>query len=160
MSLLSLRTGLRGTEILKLKGTNVDANAGVLHVIAKDGHRTSVRVPADMIAMLQAYVSKLGEPILQTPITGKAFTKNPAAFTFAIKRQRLAPEDGDTLYAITFHTLRHTLASWLAQSGKITMTIYLNHGYRIHISMFFAVFRCFNGTLPAINPISLIYENV
>ncbi|MDR0339727.1 MAG: hypothetical protein LBH65_05560, partial [Desulfovibrio sp.] len=47
MSLLSLRTGLRCTEIFKLKGADVDANAGVLHVIAKGGHRKPVRVPED-----------------------------------------------------------------------------------------------------------------
>jgi integrase len=121
MSLLSLRTGLRCTEIFKLKGADVDANAGVLHVIAKGGRRTPVRVPADMIAMLQAYNKKPGEPIFQAPITGKALTKTPAAFTFAVKRQGLAPEDGDTLYAVTFHTFRHTFASWLAQSGKVTL---------------------------------------
>jgi integrase len=121
MSLLSLRTGLRCTEIFKLKGADVDANAGVLHVIAKGGRRTPVRVPADMIAMLRAYDRKPGEPIFQAPRSGKALTKTPAAFAFAVKRQGLAPEDGDTLYAVTFHTFRHTFASWLAQSGKVTL---------------------------------------
>ncbi|MDR2818931.1 MAG: site-specific integrase [Desulfovibrio sp.] len=121
MSLLSLRTGLRCTEIFKLKGADVDANAGVLHVIAKGGHRKPVRVPEDMIAMLQAYDRKPGEPIFQAPITGKALTKTPAAFGFAVKRLGLAPEDGNTLYAVTFHTLRHTFASWLAQSGKVSL---------------------------------------
>jgi integrase len=90
MSLLSLRTGLRCTEIFKLKGADVDDNAGVLHVIAKGGDRKPVQVPEDMIAMLQAYDRKPGEPIFQAPLTGKAFTKTPAAFT--VKRLGLAPE--------------------------------------------------------------------
>jgi integrase len=94
MALLSLRTGLRCTEIFKLKGQDVDANAGVLHVIAKGGRRTPVRVPADMLAMLQSYNRKPGEPIFQTPVTGEAFTKTPAAFRFAVKRLALTPEDG------------------------------------------------------------------
>jgi integrase len=121
MALLSLRTGLRCTEIFKLTGADVDANAGVLHVIAKGGHRTPVRVPADIISMLQAYERTPGEPIFKTPQTGKALTKTPTAFSFAVKRQGLAPEDGNTLYAVTFHTLRHTFASWLAQSGKVSL---------------------------------------
>jgi integrase len=121
MALLSLRTGLRCTEIFKLTGADVDANSGVLHVIAKGGHRTPVRVPEDMISMLQAYNRKPGEPIFQTPITGKAFTRTPKTFIFAVKRLGLAPEDGNTLYAVTFHTLRHTFASWLAQSGKVSL---------------------------------------
>jgi integrase len=121
MTLLSLRTGLRCTEIFKLKGQDVDANAGVLHIVAKGGHRAPVRVPEDLIAMLQSYNREPGEPIFQAPQTGKAFTKTPAAFAFAAKRLGLAPEDGNSLYAVTFHTLRHTFASWLAQSGKVSL---------------------------------------
>lgn len=121
MALLSLRTGLRATEIFKLRGQDIDANANVLHVIEKGGKRSPVRVPEDITAMLNGYNRAPGEPIFKTPITGKAFTKTPAAFAFAVKRLKLAPEDGDSLYAVTFHTLRHTFASWLAQSGKVTL---------------------------------------
>ena len=121
MALLSLRTGLRATEIFKLKGQDVDPNAGVLHIIGKGGKRAPVRVPADIIATLTAYKRAPGEPLFQTPLTGKAFTKTPAAFSFAVKRLHLVPENGDSLYAVTFHTLRHTFASWLAQSGKVSL---------------------------------------
>jgi integrase len=48
MALLSLRTGLRATEIFKLTGQDVDALADVLYVIAKGGARTAVRIPPDM----------------------------------------------------------------------------------------------------------------
>ncbi|WP_279076161.1 tyrosine-type recombinase/integrase, partial [Bilophila wadsworthia] len=27
----------------------------------------------------------------------------------------------DSLYMVTLHTMRHTFASWLAQSGKVTL---------------------------------------
>ena len=121
MSLLSLRTGLRCTEIFKLTGQDVDENAGILYVIAKGGHRTPVRVPQDIIDMLKSYKRKPGEPIFQTPVTGKAFAKTPAAFNFAAKRLGFTPEDGNSLFAVTFHTLRHTFASWLAQSGKVSL---------------------------------------
>jgi integrase len=121
MALLSLRTGLRATEIFKLKGQDVDSHADVLYVIAKGGSRTAVRIPADIAAMLRAYQRTPGEPLFKTAVTGAAFKKTPPSFGWAIKRLGFASEDGDSLYAVTFHTLRHTFASWLAQSGKVTL---------------------------------------
>jgi integrase len=121
MALLSLRTGLRATEIFKLKGQDVDAHAEVLHIIAKGGIRAAVRIPSDISAMLRDYNRKPGEPLFKTPVTDEAFAKTPPGFCRAAKRLGLAPKDGDPLYAVTFHTLRHTFASWLAQSGKVTL---------------------------------------
>jgi integrase len=121
MALLSLRTGLRATEIFKLKGQDVDALADVLYVIAKGGTRTAMRIPPDIAAMLRDYRSKPGEPLFKTPVTGTAYKKTPPSFGWAVKRLGLAPKDGDSLYAVTFHTFRHTFASWLAQSGKVTL---------------------------------------
>jgi integrase len=120
MALLSLRTGLRATEIFKLKGQDVDANADVLYIIAKGGNRTPIRIPSDIAAMLRAYGRKSGEPLFKTPQNGGAFIQIPPGFRRAVNRLGLAPKDGDSLYAVTFHTFRHTFASWLAQSGDVT----------------------------------------
>lgn len=121
MALLSLRTGLRPTEIFKLRGQDVDANACGLHIIQKGGKRVFVRVPEDMITMLSAYHRKPAEPIFQQPRKKTAFEKTPACFQTAVRKLGLAPEDGDRLYAVTLHTMRHTFASWLAQSGKVSL---------------------------------------
>jgi integrase len=121
MALLSLKTGLRPTEIFKLKEQDIDANAHVLYILAKGGKRVPVRVPADMTALLKAYKRKPVEYIFKTPRKGTPFTKTPACFANAVKKLKLASEDGDSLYAVTLHTMRHTFASWLAQSGKVTL---------------------------------------
>lgn len=121
MALLSLRTGLRPTEIFKLRGQDVDGNACGLHIIQKGGKRVFVRVPKEMIEMLQAYKRRPAEPIFQQPRKKTAFEKTPACFKTAVRKLKLAPEDGDSLYAVTLHTMRHTFASWLAQSGKVTL---------------------------------------
>ena len=121
MALLSLRTGMRATELFKLKGQDVDANADVLYIIAKGKTRTAVRIPEDIAAMLRQYPRKPGEPLFKTPVTGKAFTVIPPGFKRAVRRLGIASQDDDSLYAVTFHTLRHTFASWLAQSGKVSL---------------------------------------
>lgn len=121
MALLSLKTGLRPTEIFKLRGQDVDANALGLHIIQKGGKRVFVRVPEDIIDMLQSYHRKPAEPIFQRPLKKTAFTKTPSCFQTAVQKLGLAPEDGDSLYAVTLHTMRHTFASWLAQSGKVSL---------------------------------------
>ena len=121
MALLSLRTGLRPTEIFKLRGQDVDANASGLYIIQKGGKRVFVRVPEDMIRMLQTYRRKPAEPIFQQPRKKTAFDKTPACFQTSVRKLKLAPEDGDSLYAVTLHTMRHTFASWLAQSGQVSI---------------------------------------
>jgi integrase len=99
----------------------VDVSANVLHIIAKGGRRMPVRIPQDMIAMLKTYKRKPQDQIFSTPQTRAAFEKIPACFGNAVRKLNLAPENGDSLYAVTFHTFRHTFASWLAQSGKVTL---------------------------------------
>ena len=78
MGLLSLRTGLRPTEIFKLRGQDVDGNACGLYIIQKGGKRVFVRVPEDMIRMLQAYTRKPAEPTFQQPRKKTAFEKHPS----------------------------------------------------------------------------------
>ena len=121
MAFLSLKTGLRVTEIFKLRARDIDAHAGIIHITAKGGKIESVQTPDDVITMLLAYGRTGGEYIFQERDTGKAIKRTSDAFTRAVKELGLDTSDGDTHYAVTFHTLRHTFASWLAQSGKVSL---------------------------------------
>jgi integrase len=120
MALLSLRTGLRATEIFKLKGQDVDAYADILYIVEKGGNREAVRVPGDIAAMLRAYARLPREPLFQAR-SGQAVKETPACFNRTVKKLNLGPDDGNSLYAVTFHTFRHTFASWLAQSGRVSL---------------------------------------
>lgn len=121
MVLLSLRTGLRPTEIFKLRGQDVDPNAKGIHILQKGGDRVFVRIPDDMVDMLLGYNRRPQEPIFQHPANKTAFKKTPSCFRTAIRKLNLAHENGDSLYAVTLHTMRHTFASWLAQSGQVSL---------------------------------------
>lgn len=119
--LLSLRTGLRPTEMFRLKGQDIDPNSKVLHIIEKGGKRSPVRVPEDIIAMLLAYNRAPAEPVFQQPRTKMALNSTPASFRKAVECLGLDTKQGDSLYRVTLHTMRHTFASWLAQSGKVSI---------------------------------------
>ena len=62
MALLSLRTGLRPTEIFKLRGQDVDGNACGLYIIQKGGKRVFVRVPEDMSGCSRRIRASLRNP--------------------------------------------------------------------------------------------------
>ncbi len=56
----------------------MDGNACGLYIIQKGVKRVFVRVPEDMIRMLQAYTRKPAEPIFQQPRKKTAFEKHPS----------------------------------------------------------------------------------
>lgn len=120
MAYVSLKTGLRITEIFKLRGQDVDARAGVLHTLSKGGSFDQVGAPSDVIAMLQEYDAGSG---FIFPKRGKPEQRDQVspAFARAVKKVGMNTPGTDSRYWVTFHTFRHTFASWLAQSGKVTL---------------------------------------
>lgn len=121
MAMLSLRTGLRATEIFKLRAQDIDSHAGILHVTSKGGRIDSVPASDEVITMLLSYDRKGNEPIFQERGTGGPVKRISDAFRRAVDKLGLDTSAGESRYAVTFHTLRHTFASWLAQSGKVTL---------------------------------------
>ena len=126
MAWLSLKTGLRSTEIFRLQGADIDINAGVLWITEKGGNRTALHVSRQVIDKLAAYGRQPSEYIFPDRHGGKmthisdTFERvcvelgwNPATPQEKGKR--------DFRKRVWFHTLRHTFASWLAQSGKVTL---------------------------------------
>lgn len=125
MAWLSLKTGLRSTEIFRLTGADVDAQGGVLWVTEKGGRRVAVRVSPDVIAMLARYGRGAGEYIFQARGGGK-LKQISDTFERVCVELKLMPESQeragmDTRKKVWFHVLRHTFASWLAQSGTVTL---------------------------------------
>jgi integrase len=126
MAWLSLKTGLRSTEIFSLTGSDVDMVGGVLWVTEKGGRRIALRVEKDVLNLLSGYQRHAGEYIFKSRNNGK-LKQISDSFERACIELNLMPGDKgerermDKRKKVWFHTLRHSFASWLAQSGTVTL---------------------------------------
>lgn len=126
MTWLSLKTGLRSTEIFRLMGADVDIKGGVLWVTEKGGRRVAVRVVREVLDLLAGYGRGAGEYIFQARGGGK-LKQISDTFERVCIELKLLPEDSDERASmdrrkkVWFHVMRHTFASWLAQSGTVTL---------------------------------------
>lgn len=121
MALLSLKTGLRATEIFALQGQGIDAVAGVLHFRAKGGQQQHVHVDEAIIAMLADYERSPGEHVFQARDGGPLLYGISETFDRVVADLGFNEGVTDSRRKVRFHTLRHTFASWLAQSGQVTL---------------------------------------
>jgi len=134
MSLLSLKTGMRSTEIFDIKGQDVQPIAGVIWFTAKGKKRQFVHASKDVLDMLLSYRRKPSEHIFQAEKNQQRTAKPVAArkdgkirwgisdtFRRAVEALGLNDDVTDRRDIVWFHTWRHTYASWLAQSGKFTL---------------------------------------
>lgn len=121
MALLSLKTGLRATEIFALQGQGIDAVAGVLHFRSKGGQPQHVHVDEAIIAMLADYDRAPGEHVFQARDGGPLLYGISETFDRVVADLGFNEGVTDSRRKVRFHTLRHTFASWLAQSGQVTL---------------------------------------
>lgn len=124
MALLSLSTGLRAGEIFALRAWDLDLENGIVNVSdSKNGQPRKAYVSGDPLEMLRTrkpddpaeYVFRdtwHGERINQVSDTFNRVADPLFNVGISDRRQR-----------VTFHTLRHTFASWLAQRGTSILMI-------------------------------------
>ena len=116
MALLSLHTGARAGEVFKLEWSNVDFNTGVL--MLKETKNTKNR-PAYMTATTRAML--MARPRVNALVfpnrNGEQVVQASDSFNRAIIKLGLNDSITDRLNKVTFHTLRHTFASWLVENG-------------------------------------------
>ncbi len=126
MAWLSLKTGLRSTEIFRLTGADVDILGGVLWVTEKGMRRVAVKVEKAVLETVSKYGRAPEEYIFQGK-GGAKLKEISDTFDRACVACGLTPKDKekkkqqDSRKRVWFHVLRHTFASWLAQSGQVTL---------------------------------------
>ena len=117
LSLLSLTTGMRAGEMLKLRGEHVDLKSRTIRILdPKNGKNRTVYLPDVTIAMFQRLKLKSGRLVF-TNSKGHGFTTISDTFARTVKRLGLNNGITDDRDKVVFHTLRHTFASCLAQDG-------------------------------------------
>jgi integrase len=114
MALISLHTGLRLSELWRIRGQDVAPGAGALTVSGKNGRREAVPLTPEAE---RALLRRPAEP------GAFVFPRGSEPFYRAVRAAGLDPPGADRAHRVVFHTLRHTFASWLAQAGVDLYTI-------------------------------------
>lgn len=123
--LTSLHSGMRYGEVLGLMWTDIDLEKRLVRVSHSKNHRTRyIPMNADLEELFRSLLgrNKSVPFVFANPATGKPYLDVMHAFGRVCRAARL--------HDVTFHTLRHTFASRLAQAGVPLNTIreLLGHG--------------------------------
>ena len=113
----ALNTGLRIGEIFSLRWPSVDLKRGILNVFApKTEKLREVPINSETRKVLEAWwLGKKNEIVFYNPETGKPFVDLKAGFALACGKAKIS--------GVTWHTLRHTFASRLVNTGVDIVTV-------------------------------------
>jgi integrase len=112
IALFAVNTGLRRGEIFNLKVSDVNFSARIVAIMdTKAGKNRTVKLNdvALSVALKKASLTQGHENLFQE--------RAPKVFNRAIRDSGLNDGITDLRSKVTFHTLRHTFASWLVQAG-------------------------------------------
>lgn len=118
MSMVSLRAGLRFGEVASLRWEDVDALAAVLRVVdTKGGKNRSIPMTDDLAAMFADMPKGKPGDLVFPARDGGPHPRISPAFMRTVDALGLNEGITDPRNKLTFHSLRHTCASWLVQAG-------------------------------------------
>lgn len=121
---ISLYTGMRLSEILHLRGQDIDLRSETIMVEGKTGRRTAY-IAEELKKDLERLMPKKPSEYLILSSKGKPYSKPGVSAAFSAIFSALGFNDGvtDNAQRVVFHTLRHTFCSWLAIKGVPLYTI-------------------------------------
>lgn len=118
ISTLSLYSGMRLGEVFALKWRDVDFEHGIITILdSKNGESRPVFITAPIKAVLEEITK--GAPSDNLFVTNQGDSVKFLSNTFGRVIDRLALNEGitDRRQRVSFHTLRHTYASWAVMAG-------------------------------------------
>ena len=124
MGLISLHTGMRASEVFALLWGHVDLDRGVIHVADPKGGAARDAYMTKTLKTLFA-AKKEGKPseLIYQNRDGKPFGEVSKTWLRTIQKLGLNKGIEDRRQKVSFHTLRHTFASWLAIQGTPILEI-------------------------------------
>lgn len=120
IALLSLETGMRMGEVYNMRWRDVDLASSVVNIpTAKGGTDQKVFLPERSMKELRRMGGRKPQEYVFLNAKGTRVTEISNTFQRTVDKMGLNEGAANTVERVTPHTLRHTYASWLAQSGKV-----------------------------------------
>lgn len=117
LTTLLLFTGARFSEVARLTWADVNFNTNLIYFASsKDGNARYIKMSNRVLEVVNTlYKNKINNLVIPT-INGNKYEKMPKEWQIEV--DKLIPgNDNANKDRLTTHSLRHTHASWLAQSG-------------------------------------------
>jgi len=112
-----LNTGLRKSELLNLKWSDIDWKARIIYVLkTKNGKAIEIPINRRLEKILRSIPRHISSEYIFYKKNGKPWKDLRGSLAKAVKKAELEKH-------VTFHTLRHTFASHLAMNGEDLYTI-------------------------------------
>lgn len=131
ITLFSLHTGARASEIFNLRGQDVDFQNGLVALRDTKNKDTRYAPMTEPVRdILQQRMTATPDAYIFTDSSGGKIKEVSNAFQRAVERLGLNDGVTDCRQRVVFHTCRHTFASWLAIQGTPIYTIARLMGHR------------------------------
>ena len=124
IALVSLHCGLRAGEIFNLKGQDLDFEHELINVSdPKNMESRHAFMTQAVKSMLLTHIPTAPSEYVFKDRTGEKIVAVSQAFRRAVDRLKFNEGITDSRQLVTFHSLRHSFASWLALQGETLLTI-------------------------------------
>lgn len=116
---ISLYSGLRLNEVLSLAWGDINIEQGIMDVRHGKRIRRQAFMSDELKALFRSLERGIPSELVFQSTKGSKISSSTASEAFSVVVDKLGLNDGiaDTLHHITFHSLRHTFASWMAMAG-------------------------------------------